>query len=91
MGFLFPNPLLYCKSWFHDVIFIFFYISGDIGGALGLFVGASMLTVVEVIDLFLKQMNCCKHKPEKKKTIYKVKLVRKKILSQRSTTISTVN
>lgn len=59
------------------MLFSSFFISGDIGGALGLFVGASMLTVVEVIDLFLKQTNCRTNKPEKKKTIYKVKLVGK--------------
>lgn len=29
---------------------------GDIGGSMGLFIGASMLTVLEVIDLILLQI-----------------------------------
>ena len=29
--------------------------SGDIGGSMGLFIGASMLTIVEIIDLVLSQ------------------------------------
>ena len=30
--------------------------TGDIGGSLGLFVGASMLTIVEVVDFIVSQM-----------------------------------
>jgi len=31
-------------------------LPGDIGGAMGLFIGASMLTILEIIDLFLIQL-----------------------------------
>jgi hypothetical protein len=42
-------------------------ISGDIGGAMGLFIGASMLTIVEIIDLFLIQLPIFKRKEDKMK------------------------
>lgn len=35
---------------------------GDIGGSMGLFIGASMLTVLEVIDLILIQIPVFKTK-----------------------------
>ena len=36
-------------------LIVLFFLSGDIGGSMGLFIGASMLTVIEIIDLFLTQ------------------------------------
>ena len=38
----------------------------DIGGSMGLFIGASMLTVVEVIDLLLRQTPVFGRKPKRK-------------------------
>ncbi|XP_053396435.1 uncharacterized protein LOC123544907 isoform X3 [Mercenaria mercenaria] len=45
----------------------FFALICDIGGAMGLFIGASMLTIVEIIDLFLIQLPIFKRKEEKQK------------------------
>ena len=44
----------------------FICVSGDIGGSLGLFIGASMLTILEIIDLALIQLPIFKHKPKRK-------------------------
>ena len=44
------------------------FIPGDIGGAMGLFIGASMLTILEIIDLFLIQLPIFKHRKEIKKS-----------------------
>jgi len=47
---------------YSSVVVTLFYVSlcavlpGDIGGAMGLFIGASMLTILEIIDLFLIQL-----------------------------------
>lgn len=40
-------------SFYHTL-----YISGDVGGALGLFVGASLLTIIEMIYLCIKHGIC---------------------------------
>ncbi|XP_060600472.1 uncharacterized protein LOC132753933 isoform X2 [Ruditapes philippinarum] len=45
----------------------FFALICDIGGAMGLFIGASMLTIVEIIDLFLIQLPIFKRKEDKMK------------------------
>ncbi|XP_052768020.1 acid-sensing ion channel 5-like [Mya arenaria] len=44
----------------------FFALICDVGGAMGLFIGGSMLTVLEVIDLFLIQLPIFKHKTKNK-------------------------
>ena len=31
----------------------FLYISGDIGGSMGLFIGASVMTIYEIVDVIL--------------------------------------
>ena len=47
---------------------IFTHFPGDIGGSMGLFIGASMLTIVEVIDLVLSQTPVFASQREKKST-----------------------
>ncbi|XP_052769455.1 acid-sensing ion channel 4-B-like isoform X2 [Mya arenaria] len=42
----------------------FFALISDVGGAMGLFIGASLLTILEIIDLFLIQLPIFKHKKE---------------------------
>lgn len=42
-------PLIRSK---YAMYIIFFCISGDIGGSLGLFIGASVITVFEIVDFF---------------------------------------
>lgn len=56
----------------------FLSIAGDIGGSLGLFIGASMLTILEIVDLALIQLPIFKHSQKRqtkeKETLYKVPL-----------------
>ena len=51
----------------NEIIIIFIFIVGDIGGSMGLFIGASMLTIVEIFDLFLSQLQIFASKEEKTK------------------------
>ena len=37
-------------------VLYYIYYAGDIGGAMGLFIGASVLTIAEIIDLIVMQM-----------------------------------
>lgn len=41
---------------FHQKSVFLILPTGDIGGSLGLFIGASMLTIVEIVDLVLLQL-----------------------------------
>lgn len=40
-----------------DFLFYFYILSGDIGGQMGLFIGASVLTILEIFD-YLYEV-CC--------------------------------
>ena len=44
------------NSWNKQHIFHCFFVSGDIGGQLGLFIGASFITCCEIVVYFIKKI-----------------------------------
>lgn len=43
------------------LLFKYSFFSGDIGGQMGLFIGASILTVLEILD-YIYEVQCCAEK-----------------------------
>lgn len=53
LGTKFPTSVVYSRqviNWYKNPVFYFFFFSGDIGGQMGLFIGASILTLLELVD-----------------------------------------
>ena len=48
------------------VIFQFIQFGSDLGGAIGLWIGASLITLFEFMELFLQLCNFCRRKPKYK-------------------------
>ena len=47
------NNLLFSTDFGGIIVFMIFYISADLGGIIGLFLGGSAISVFEIFDVFL--------------------------------------